>query len=456
VNLKTLLMAPIVLAAVGYGGTKAYIYFSVKSELDNLVEMAAPFAEISYGGISSDLRGKLIVTDFYLASHAGGETMQIDTIELTGPGPGFLFDLSGGFKTDDPPRNLSLGIKRFSVPADQGFGAKFNVKGTGGSVESAYQPEPCTLGGIFQHKGLYQMGVDTLVADVQFGYSFNQDTGEAELSFDYQLDDTESFSMAMELGGVQIPAAMAMGSLPRLGNFRLSYQVEPGYTQRMLNHCAKQKKQAPEAFVESLFDIPDNQYARQLGFIPGPGIRSVLKTVASKGGRVDVAASPPAGINPALLAFDKPEDIVAMLGLEVSLNDKPVTDISFTIQDGIGSPSWMPQRSSLAQSGGRFSREQESGSDQAEASSTKQRNKRVRLSYQDTKVSDLHKYLGSRVRLYTGDAAQPKKGFLISLKGQRASVEQSVHSGNMTAHLNLSDIKKAEVLRRLESAALAQ
>jgi len=382
--------------------------------------------------------------------------MQIDTIELTGPGPGFLFDLSGGFKTDDPPRNLSLGIKRLSVPADQGFGANFNVKGTGGSVESAYQPEPCTLGGIFQHKGLYQMGVDTLVADVQFGYSFNQDTGEAELSFDYQLDDTESFSMAMELGGVQIPAAMAMGSLPRLGNFRLSYQVEPGYTQRMLNHCAKQKKQGPEAFVESLFDIPDNQYARQLGFIPGPGIRAVLKTVASKGGRVDLAASPQADINPAMIAFYKPEDIVAMLGLQLSLNDRPVTDISFTIPDGTGAPSWMPQRSAFAQGDEGFSPERGSRNDQAKVSSKKQKNQRVKLRYQETKVSDLHQYVGSKVRLYTGNTAQPKKGYLISLKGQFASVEQSIHSGTMTAHLNLNHIKRAEVLRRLEPTILAQ
>ena len=137
-KVKTLLMVPIVLAAVGYGGTKAYIYFSVKSELDNLVEKAAPFAEISYGGISSDLRGKLVVTDFSVISHAGGERMQIETIELAGPGPGFLFDLSGGFKTGDPPRNLSLGINRLSVPADQGFGANFKVKGTGGSNKIPY------------------------------------------------------------------------------------------------------------------------------------------------------------------------------------------------------------------------------------------------------------------------------------------------------------------------------
>ena len=455
-KVKTLLMVPIVLAAVGYGGTKAYIYFSVKSELDNLVEKAAPFAEISYGGISSDLRGKLVVTDFSVISHAGGERMQIETIELAGPGPGFLFDLSGGFKTGDPPRNLSLGINRLSVPADQGFGANFKVKGTGGSVESAYQPEPCTLGGIIQHKGLHQMGVDTLVADVQFSYSFDQDSGEAELSFDYQLDDTESFSMVVELGGVQPPAAIAMGSLPKLGNFLLSYQIEPGYTKRMLNHCAKQRKQTPEAFVDSLFDIPDNEYARQLGFIPGPGIRSVLRTMASKGGRVDLAASSPADINPAMLAFYKPEDIIAMLGLEVSLNDKPVTDISFTIQEDTGSPSWMPQRSSFAKSGEGFAAEQETSSDQAEASGKKKKSKRARLSYQDTRVSDLHKYVGSKVRLYTGNAAQPKKGFLISLKGNLASVEQSVHSGKMTAHLNLSDIKTAEVWRRLEPAVPAQ
>ena len=169
-----------------------------------------------------------------------------------------------------------------------------------------------------------------------------------------------------------------------------------------------------------------------------------------------MAASSPADINPAMLGIYKPEDIIAMLGLEVSLNDKPVTDISFTIQEDTGSPSWMPQRSSVAQSGERFAAKQKASSDQAEASGKKKKSRRAKLSYQDTKVSDLHKYVGSKVRLYTGNAAQPKKGFQISLKGQFASVEQSVHSGKMTAHLDLSDINKAEVLRRLEPVALAQ
>jgi len=456
VKLKTLLMVPIVLAVVGYGGAKVYIYFSVKSELDNLVEMAAPFADISYGGISSDLRGKLIVTDLSSFSRAGGETMQVESIELEGPGPGFLFDLSAGFKNGDPPRNLALGIKRLSVPADQGFGANLRVTGMGGSVESEYQPEPCTLGGIFQHKGLDQLGIDTLVADAQISYSFDQDAGEVKLSFDYQLDGTETFSMVMKLGGVQAPAAMAMGSLPKLGHFRFSHQVEPDYAKRMLDQCAKKKNQTSQAFIESLFNVPDNQYARQLGFIPGPGIRAVLKTVASKGGRVDLAASPQADINPAMIAFYKPEDIVAMLGLQLSLNDRPVTDISFTIPDGTGAPSWMPQRSAFAQGDEGFSPERGSRNDQAKVSSKKQKNQRVKLRYQETKVSDLHQYVGSKVRLYTGNTAQPKKGYLISLKGQFASVEQSIHSGTMTAHLNLNHIKRAEVLRRLEPTILAQ
>lgn len=455
-KLKTLLMAPIILAAAGYGGAKAYIYFTVKSELDNLVEMAAPFADISYGGISSDLRGKLAITDVAVVSLAGGETMEVQTLQLRGPGTGFLFDLSSGFKNGQPPRSLALTMERVSVPIDQGFNANFGLTGTGTAAGPAYQPKPCTLGGILQHKGLQQMGMDKLVADVHFGYSFDQDIGEAEVFFDYQLDETESFSMAMQLADLQAPGAMAMGSLPRFGNFDLTYQVESGYIKRMLDHCAQQRNQTPDAFVEAMFDISDSQYARQLGFIPGPGIRAMLKTLVSKGGTVNVTANPPADLNPAMLAFYKPEDIVTMLGLEVSLDDQPVRDISVTVPEGAAAPAWMPDMPSFAQADDQFATQQADAGDQIESSVERQRKRRPRLSYQDTRVGDLHQYVGNKVRLYTGNARKPKSGFLISLKGGHASVEQSVHSGTMTAHLRLSDIRRAEVLRGIKSTTLTQ
>ena len=69
------------------------------------------------------------------------------------------------------------------------------------------------------------------------------------------------------------------------------------------------------------------------------------------------------------------------------------------------------------------------------------------MRYLETSVSELHNYIGSRVRLYTRNSGIPKEGLLALLKGDVFSVEQSIHGGKMTAHVRFSDISKAEVLR---------
>ena len=200
-KLKHLLVGIVVVAVAGYGGAKTYIYLKVKDELDKMVQMASPFVEIGYGDISSDLRGSLMVTDLDLISLAGGETMQITSLEIKGSGPEFLLELAGGFKKSGPPAEMVLNIHRVSVPVDQGFEANFDFTGMGdGSSSSGQDVKPCTLGGILQYKGVDKIGIDTLIADATFGYRNDPKSGEVKVFFDYQLDSIESFSIGLELG----------------------------------------------------------------------------------------------------------------------------------------------------------------------------------------------------------------------------------------------------------------
>lgn len=453
-KLKTLLLVPIVVIAATYGATKAYIYFSVKSELDNLVEMAAPFVDLSYGGISSDLRGKLVIEDVSLTALSGGETMQAQAVELRGKGPGFLIDLSNGFKGGEPPSTLSLSMKRMTVPVDQGFNASIGITGMGAAANA--EPEPCTLGGIFRHQGLQEMGVEELVADAQLGYNFDQAIGEAAVFFDYQLDDTETFSVSLDLAGMPDPAAMAFGMMPSLGNFNLSYQLEPGYSKRMTEHCAGQKNQTRQAFIASLFELTDGQFVRQLGFVPGPGLRTALKTLVTEGGELSLSANPSADLDPSVLALYSPEDLVDSLGLEISLNQEPLQDISVSFPEAGSSPSWMPQLSALTQGVAGPEGQQQTEQRQSNVNRASKRRTRPKLRFQVTAVSELDQYVGSQVRLYSGNTSKPKQGFLMSLNDGLASVEQSVHKGTLTAHLRLRDIRKAEVLRRVELATATQ
>ena len=449
-KLKHLLLGTVVLTVAVYGGAKTYIYFKAKEELDKLVQMASPFVEISYRDISSDLRGSLKVTDLDLISLAGGESMQIGSMEIKGSGPGFLLELTEGFEKSGPPADMVLNISRVSVPVDQGFGASFNITGMGdGNSEPSQEAKPCTLSGILQHKGVEEIGIDALTADATFGYRNDRKSGEVKVFIDYQLDSIESLSMELELGGMPEPGSMVMGQMPSLENFELNYTVEPAYMKRSVEHCAKLAGKDPELFTKELFDQSDSRYARELGFIPGPGIREMLESLISKGGELAVSANPSMELDPMVLALSKPEDVIEMLGIELTLNDKPVQDLSIEFLSDGQTLSLLPELQFIVDDGKTSAATGTKNSEKNNTAKNSRKSGKIELRYVETKVADLQRYVGKKVRLYTSTSVKPKQGYLVSSKGEIVSVKQNIHHGSMTAHLPMAVINKAEVLQRV-------
>lgn len=449
-KLKHLLVGIVVVAVAGYGGAKTYIYIKVKDELDKIVQMASPFVEISYGDISSDLRGSLMVTDLDLISLAGGETMQIASMEVKGSGPEFLLKLAGDFKKSGPPADMVINIRRASVPVDQGFGANFNFTGMGdGGSSSSQDVKPCTLGGIFQYKGVDKIGIDTLIADAIFGYRNDPKSGEVKVFFDYQLDSIESFSIELELGNMPQPGSMVMEQMPSLKNFELNYEVEPSYMKWSIAYCAKLAGKDPKLFIEELFVQSNNSYVRDLGFVPGPGIRKMLKSLVSKGGQIAMTANPDIDLNPMLFATSKPEEVIEMLGVELTLDGKPVNDLSMELPSDGQRLSMISELQFILEDEKQSAATSKTDSEKKNTAKKSGKAGKSELRYMETEVADLHRYIGKKVRLYTSTSISPKQGYLISSKGEIVSVKQNVHHGSLTAHLPMARINKAEVLQRV-------
>ncbi|MCP3870460.1 MAG: hypothetical protein GY703_20695 [Gammaproteobacteria bacterium] len=446
VKAKTLVLVLFVAVAAGYGLTKAYIYYKVKSELDNMVRIAAPFMEISYGDIGSDLKGALSVRKLDFLFLSGGETMQIESVELRGSGPEFLYQLAAGFGGLNQPDNVTVNLLGVSVPADQNFSSGLGFSGMDDTESGIpYQTEPCTLGGILNNRGMEALGTSTLVADVTFSYSLDRKKDNVQVFLDSQVDDISSFSIEMNLNNLPRPGAVMMGSLPKLGKFELQYRVEPKYATRMLAHCAEQAGKSPEDFVESLFDLSEQQFASNLGAVPGPGIQETLRTLVAEGGDIQLTADPNIPFDPIELATYQPEEMLQKLGLEMSLNDKPVKDLSISLPSDGASPSWISGLRSLSKNSEPLSAQtgtQSSGQKGTTGSGTRTVND---LRFVDTRVSELHRHIGKQVKLYSRSAKRPKQGQLESITGDIISVKQRVHRGSLTAHIQLSEVNRAEV-----------
>ena len=87
------LSVSILLGALLYAGVKGYIYFSVKSKLDDAIAMAGPFVQIEYGGISSGLDGWISVDDIDIFPAGLDDRLHLDSLSVKWPHIGHM--LSG-------------------------------------------------------------------------------------------------------------------------------------------------------------------------------------------------------------------------------------------------------------------------------------------------------------------------------------------------------------------------
>lgn len=55
------------LVGLGYGGSKAYIYYQVSDRVDSAIPFISPYMDFQYGGISSTLTGELTIDDIVSA-----------------------------------------------------------------------------------------------------------------------------------------------------------------------------------------------------------------------------------------------------------------------------------------------------------------------------------------------------------------------------------------------------
>ena len=451
-KLVQILVLAVVLGAGGYGALKGYIYLKVKGKVDDAIVMAGPYADISYGGIASDLRGSVAVEDITIAPRGAPGGLRVGLLQLRGPNLGFLLDLAGGeVNPNEVPERLNLHITDLKVPAGEELMSGFDPTGEM-AASAGLNQDPCSLAQLFRPDAA-KLANPTLNINASIGYQISRAADQTRLVFDYDIQDVESLSMEVTMRGQPNPAAMMMGSTPSLGALSLNYALSPNHAQRAIQYCAADAKQSRDEFIDGLLARSDGYYERALGFVPGPGIREALGRYMRQPGEISVTAYPPASLEPSTLAMYKPEDMVSLLGLNVTVNGQPLQDLSFTMPEvstsGSAVPDWIAE----------IYRQATVDDESAEAARDTQRQsrrdrpaepKRVKR-FLPVEIGELKHYVGSDVRIYTTQGGKRREGILVSLQDGEASVQQRVGGGKITSHTPLADIKKAEVLRYEES-----
>ncbi len=160
-KLKRALSLTLVVGLVAYAALKGAVYYQVKTGLDRLTAMVAPFAMLKYEGIESALQGSVAVTGLRVTPADAPVGIRIERIELQGEGTRFLLDLLKGFDPEQPPRRLQLSVSRMAMPLGGGYLQQWLP------ASDVAEPDLCTLGGLLGQTQIERLGFRQRLADAR-------------------------------------------------------------------------------------------------------------------------------------------------------------------------------------------------------------------------------------------------------------------------------------------------
>ncbi len=243
-TLKFLLIGILSLAAIGYGGAKAYIYYKVSDGVETALMMSAPYAQIDYSGIGSTLTGELVLEgvnirakgyrDSIVIERLGIKTENfLELIKLTNFSP---TSQSGGSGAPEYFGFIAQGIR---IPVSSDYYRDMYQKNL-----QALQPDDIRQRGVqcvgkygFSPKTLRKLGYEEMVISASVVLRQEDNRFITEMTFD--IIDMTDLDIKVAMGGSAM-AGVAMGAAyqPTLHNLEIEV-TDRSLNQRVTRHCTE-------------------------------------------------------------------------------------------------------------------------------------------------------------------------------------------------------------------------
>lgn len=434
-KLKYFVLGLLVVVVLAYGGIKAYMYYSLKNNMDRLAQQFSLFGQLKYGDLTTSVKGSLAVEDLEIRIHGIDDELRIKAIRYQTPNLLYLLQANKQLEQGRIPESLSLSIEGLNI----GLFGEFTDRLEQIISELNFQLQGVNplCGGrlFFGPRELRDMGYEEITSDIQIGYRFDPAHALLIVNISSSTRDMAALEILSIIEGISNTSftSMMQPSNPPHMKATVNY-TDQSYAKRQTEYCAGLSKLGINEYIAAEANQRPAYYGLTWGFVPGPGLRQAYGAFLTNPGQIDVSLELPESVTPDNVHLFKPEDIPGLLNLQVSVNGEAVKDLSFDFYKG--------KKLDLSGNIDRLFAKPEA------APVAPLREKKIvkyETKYHTVPVSSLEKYVGEEVRLQT-TSGKTRLGFLTKIGSNVAHVEQRVHRGRFTMTVPLGSIAKAEVL----------
>ena len=419
----TLLVLAVVVGAL-YGAAKGFMYYRVKTALDDLALQASGQGTLRHGDIDTDLRGSVTVHDLVFEPNDGTPPLRAGRVRVTGPDALFFLDPRNDWNSPQgkPPPRLRFHVEQLALPIP---------------VAQAGDADACRTGGLSDPGVLQALDLSAPLLDSEFGWDLDPG-GLLETSLGFDLSGVESLNASVQLEGFSPNVLQGEGAMPRLRRFDLTFRVEPAFGNKFALECARRRGISPDEYKAALLG-DQLQSIEAAGLQLGEGLKFALRQFYENWGEVRLSARPVSPVGAMSLMFLPPTRLAETLNLSLRVNDSVISDLGFTLKKpeaGSESAAPVPSLGSLV-----------GAAPPPELAPKRPARPRVENYWVDVAPAALAGQLGREVRLHTA-GNPPRTGLLESLQGGVAAVQQRLHGGRFTALVPVAEVTRAEVRRQ--------
>ncbi|MBP0048216.1 hypothetical protein H9C73_05665 [Marinobacterium sp. AK62] len=461
-RLGTLLAVLVLLVA----GTYGFYWYKVKSGMDELVEKAAPFADIRYQSIYAHPDGTIGVDQLEVLPSGEYEPFTATSVRVRPDNP--LYWITGG---DEPPKSLNIQVRQLEQGMDTGLmksmQEQFDLQREADPLHVS--PSALGCGDVRQLdiNTMKSMGYRSLVTDIDMQYSGDQQARKLNFSI---LADVEGlaelqFEMRMSADPDQLRNPMQATGTARLEKFELNY-TDKGYNKRLAAYCARQADSKPGEY-RSEHQRLYNAWLDNNGINIPESWRQAYADLQQEGARLTLALNPIGGFGAGeMMMAQDPVYLIEKANPNVLVNGKPLP---------LDNVDWMALFTSVAQAGSGTAVARTDESDTAETATETEMASQAETAaesvgsdapanasaadsqaeaaaapapkgYKQTDKAQLGNYLGARVRIFTY-FGRDVAGTLVAVDDKGIRVSQRMAQGVAEYPLEYERIQQVEVYR---------
>jgi hypothetical protein len=441
-HLIAILLAPF----LAYGGLKAYLWYGIKSSVDDMVTSMSPFVEVSYGGIFSTLDGEVGIEDIVIQPVMTNDTFTVQSMSLRSESIFDFVNPEERFRNGKFPKQVGWEIQKLKLDLDSkifhllsDFQARAQAQNTQAKNQNFLFERLDALGcgdlETFTLADFIDMGYRHLELDVAMDISYLDISRQMQIALRlrdrdlYTADADMKFAFDIEKikAGVKPPAEPAITALT------VNY-TDKGYYKLRNAFCARQVGGEEASYI----DANVTRLSTELGGVLPQDVMTEYRKFMAEGGTLSVSLSPAEATQLSNMAFYETSDAMRMLGLTVAVND-----VSFNAEQMEWSTAATTPTQS-AQATTQLANRAKVSPPAVQTKTTKQAAQQPES--RKVKVSQLSRYMGKLVQLDTNKGKR-RVGRLESIDDERVRILIKMTGGEFSFPVKIEEISSARVLR---------